>query len=282
MAAPAAPASRDAAQGGANAAVPGTAARYVEVGASRLFVQTTGSGPPLVFLHGGLSSFEASFAAQKAYFSGTRTVVGIDQRGHGRSPDNDAAFSYVQMADDTAQVIRSLGAGPVDIVGHSDGGNVGLLVALRHPELVRRLVISGANVRGDFGGTMAYLRLLLSPAARFGAGLGPELRDAYARISPDGASHWPIVVAKTKDLWSTRVVISSQDLQAIGIPVLVMAGDRDVIPLEHTVGIYRALPKAQLCILPGSGHETMRDRAEAFNRAVDAFLAAPQVQGLSR
>ena len=84
--------------------------------------------------------------------------------------------------------------------------------------------------------------------------------------------HWPIMVSKTKALWATRVVIDASDLAAIQIPVLVMSGDHDVIPLEETLEIYRQLPHGQLCILPATGHATMQERPEEFNRLTRQFL----------
>jgi pimeloyl-ACP methyl ester carboxylesterase len=247
-------------------------ARLMEVHGVKLYAEVSGSGPPLVFLHGGLSYFDSSFAKQKAYFSAFRTVIGIDQRGHGHSPDNDQPFSYRQMADDTAELIRNLNLGPVDVVGHSDGGNVGLLLARHHPELLRRLVISGANISGDFNGIAAYARVLLMSDQGFAASLPVSLRQDYARVSPDGDKHWSIFVAKTKDLWSTWSVLPAAELSEIRIPVLVMAGDHDAVSLDHALKIYRGLPHAELCILPGSGHETMQDRAEDFNRITRDFL----------
>ena len=238
----------------------------------RLFVEISGTGAPILFLHGGLSYFDAAFSKQSAYFATFRTVIGVDQRGHGHSPDTDQAFSYRQMAEDTAALLRELKLGRVDIVGHSDGGNVGLLLARYHPELVRRLVISGANARGDFDGLLAYLRFRFSSDQRFSAGVGPWDRELYSRVSPDGANHWSTILAKTKALWATPVVIAHEDLAAIQIPVLVMSGDHDAIPIEQTLEIYRALPHAQLCILPASGHATMQDRPEEFNRLAREFL----------
>jgi pimeloyl-ACP methyl ester carboxylesterase len=238
----------------------------------RLFVEVSGKGPPILFLHGGLGYFDEAFAAQKAYFAPFRTVIGVDQRGHGHSPDNDQEFSYRQMAEDTAAVLQQLKVGRVDVVGHSDGGNVGLLLARYHPELVRRLVISGANSRGDYDGLLAYLRFRFSSEERFALGVSPRERDLYVRVSPDGIQHWPTILAKTKALWATRVVIDAADLAAIHIPVLVMAGDHDAIPVEHTVEIYRRLPHAQLCILPATGHATMQDRPDEFNRLTREFL----------
>jgi pimeloyl-ACP methyl ester carboxylesterase len=238
----------------------------------QLYVEMSGSGAPILFLHGGLSDFDESFAAQKAYFATFRTVIGVDQRGHGHSPDTDQAFSYRQMAEDTAALLQQLKVGRVDVIGHSDGGNVGLLLARYHPQLVRRLVISGANSRGDYAGLLAYLRFRFSSDERFAASVGPRERELYVRVSPDGAQHWRTMLAKSKALWATRVVIDASDLAAIQIPVLVMSGDHDLIPLEETVAIYRQLPHAQLCILPASGHSTMRDRPDEFNRLTRQFL----------
>jgi pimeloyl-ACP methyl ester carboxylesterase len=118
----------------------------------RLYVEMSGKGPPILFLHGGFSYFDQAFAAQRTYFAAFRTVVGVDQRGHGHSPDNEQPFSYLQMAEDTAALLQQLKVGRIDIVGHSDGGIVGLLIARYHPALVRRLVISGASSRSDYDG----------------------------------------------------------------------------------------------------------------------------------
>jgi len=263
---------------GAGAPAPGTGTgRLYDVNGVRIFAEISGSGAPIVFLHGGLSYFDSAFVKQLAYFSTFRTVIGIDQRGHGHSPDNDQAFSYRQMADDTAALLKMLDVGPVDVVGHSDGGNVGLLLARHYPQLVRRLVISGANARGDYDGVLAYLRFRMMSNREFAAAVPPGTRERYARVSPDGTQHWTTVLAKTQDLWGTRVVLSPADLAAIQAPVRVMAGDHDVISLEQTAEIYRGLPHADLCILPATGHATMEERPDEFNRLVREFLEDPHV-----
>jgi pimeloyl-ACP methyl ester carboxylesterase len=244
-----------------------------DVNGTKLYVEVSGSGPPLVFLHGGLSFFDRSFASQKAYFAASRTVIGIDQRGHGHSPDDARAFSYREMAEDTAALLQQLHRGPADIVGHSDGGNVALLLARYHPELVRRVVVSGANFRGDFAGLLAYVWLRwVKSEERFAAGIDVALRRDYAAVSPYGDRHWSVLLAKTQDLWTTWTVISPEDLRAIRAPVLVMAGDRDVISLEHTIALYRSLPASRLCILPNTGHDTMSQRPSLFNEVTRAFL----------
>jgi pimeloyl-ACP methyl ester carboxylesterase len=163
----------------------------------------------------------------------------------------------------------------VDIIGHSDGGNVGLLIARYHPNVLRRLVVSGANARGDFNGSWAYWHDILRPVDTFAATIPAIVRDNYVRVSPDGARHWPIIVAKTKDLWETRIVLDRQDLRSIQTPVLVLAGDHDLVSLEHTIEIFHQLSNAQLCILPASGHGTMSDDPEDFNRVTRTFLERP-------
>lgn len=244
---------------------------------ARLHVQTYGSGAPIVFLHGGLHHFEDTFPQQRDFFAAFRHVIGIDQRGHGRSPDSAAPFSYREMAEDTAALIGQLGLGPVDVVGHSDGGNVGLLLARFHPRHVRRLVISGANLRAPHAPAELERRRRMSPP-EIAERLGARWRERYVRVSPDGAGHWPDFAAKSWHLWLTPVVLDPAELRAIAAPVLVIAGDRDLTPLEETLEIFRGLPRGQLMIVPATGHDTFNDRPAVLNAAIRAFLDAPDIE----
>jgi len=249
-------------------------ATLVDVRGARLYTQTFGNGAPVVFLHGGLHHFDTSFAQQRDFFAAFRRVIGIDQRGHGHSPDTNAPFSYRAMADDTAAVIRQLAAGPVDVVGHSDGGNVALLLARQHPQLVRRVVVAGANLRAGVGAAELKRRAEMTPqqiAERL-----TRFRADYLSVSPDGAEHWPIFAAKSWHLWLTPVVLEPTDLAAIKAPVLVIAGDHDLMPLEETLEIYRGLARGQLMIVPGTGHDTFDARPDVMNSAIRTFLEQPE------
>jgi pimeloyl-ACP methyl ester carboxylesterase len=254
--------------------------RYYEVHGSRLYVQSLGTGAPIVFLHGGLRFFDSSFPKQRDYFASFRRVIGIDQRGHGHSPDNSKPLSYARMAEDTAAVIERLGLGAVDVVGHSDGGNVGLILARDHPRLVRRLVISGANLGSGISPEELKRRSEWSPqqiaekVRAMAAKIPPAFRTEYAKVAPDGPVHWDTLLAKSYQLWSTPVVIPAADLKAIKIPVLVMAGDHDFTSIEETLEIYRNLTRGQLFILPDTGHGTMSQRAELVNLAMRQFFEA--------
>jgi pimeloyl-ACP methyl ester carboxylesterase len=264
----------------AHADGPGGTQRYVEVRGAKLYTQIYGHGPPIVFLHGGMAFFDISFANQRDYFATYRTVVGIDQRGYGHSPDGPWSLSYKMMADDTAAVIEQLGLGPVDVVGHSDGGNLALLLARDHPQLVRHVVISGANIRVDLSPEDKQ-RAQWSPEQLAGNlreladSLPPWFLPAYSKVSPDGPEHWMTLLAKSYDMWLQPVVIEPADLKKISIPLLVMAGDHDGVSVEETAEIFRDLPNGQLMIVPASNHGTFRQRPELVNLAIREFLDAP-------
>jgi len=252
--------------------------RFYEVRGARLYTETFGHGPPILFLHGGMTYFDTNFAKQRDYFAAHRTVIGVDQRGHGHSPDGPWTLSYQLMADDTAAVIGQLGLGPVDVVGQSDGGDIALLLARDHPELVRRVVISGANLRSGLTPAEVQQRRgwsseqLSAKLQKVSDSLPPSFRPDYGRVSPDGPDHWMTLLGKCYFMWLEPVVIEPADLKRITAPVLVVAGDRDPTPLEETIEIYRGLPHGQLFIVPATGHGTLQTRPDLLNPLILEFV----------
>lgn len=218
----------------------------------RIYYAVRGSGPTLVFLHGGGDSGEHSFARQLDVFSEHHHIVAPDQVGQGRTPDIPGALSYTAMMEDTAELLRVLKLRRVDVVGFSDGGILGLMLAVRHPELVRRLVISGVNIAPE--------------------GLRPEdLEELRATQIPKPKT----IDEKLAHLWFTSPTETELNLGLlanISQPVLLISGDRDAITLEHTLKIFHALPDAQLCVLPGTDHATFSGRSEWLNPIIDDFL----------
>jgi len=255
--------------------------RFYDVRGGRLYTQTFGQGVPLLFLHGGTLFFDNSFERQRDYFASYRMVIGIDQRGRGHSPDSPGPFSYKDMAEDAAAVIEQLGVAPIDIVGHSDGGNVGLILARDHPQLVRRLVVSGANLRPELSPEELQRRRQWSPkqveerVRALDASFPTWFRRDYGKVSPDGPDHWMTIVTKLYHLWSEPDLIAPEDVKKITIPVLVMAGDHDFTSIEETVELYRGLPRGQLMILPATGHDTFHARPDLSNLAIREFLEQP-------
>jgi pimeloyl-ACP methyl ester carboxylesterase len=166
-------------------------------------------------------------------------------------------------------------------VGHSDGADVALLLARYHPEAVRRMVISGANLRG-LPADEWQRRSRWSPqqvrekVRELSEKLPASFRSDYEKVTPDGPEHWWTHLTKSYQLWARPVVIEAAELKAIRIPVLVIAGDHDLTSIEETVEIYRGLPRGQLLILPATGHDTFSEKPALVNPAIREFLAAPQ------
>jgi pimeloyl-ACP methyl ester carboxylesterase len=254
--------------------------QYYEVDGTKLYTERLGRGTPILFLHGGLLFFDNNFIKQRDYFAAHHTVIGIDQRGHGHSPDGPWQLSYQLMADDTAAIIRKLKLAPVDVVGHSDGADIALLLARDHPELVRKVVISGANLRGLPPAELEARKhwsadqqtKKLQEVAAF---LPPYFATDYAAVSPNGADHWMAMVAKCSALWNQPIVIEPAELPRIAAPVLVMAGDHDFTSLEETAEIFKGLPHGQLMVVPGTGHGTFEMRPQLVNLAIVEFLDGP-------
>ena len=227
-----------------------------------------GSGEEtLLLLHGGMSSSSLLLDSIGGRLSASTRVAAFDRRGHGRTADTSEAFHYESMVDETIAVIEHIG-GPVHIVGWSDGGIVGVLLGLRRPDLIGRLVLIGANFHWN------ALRYLGFDAARNqdpAAVAGPKLTAAYAEVSPDGPDHWPVFIAKTLDMWCTEPELSVADLSRVTVPVLLMSGDDDV-PLGHLFEFFAALPEAQLSIVPGASHALPLEHPREVVGVIERFL----------
>lgn len=219
---------------------------------------------PLVLLHGGMSDGSA-WGANAPAFAERYRVFAPDRRGHGKTPDLDAPFGYDAMAGETIAFMEEVVRSPAHVVGWSDGGNVGLLVALRRPDLVRRLVLVGANFHHD--GLMPELDLSDGPDA-------PEaqmLKMMYEVVAVD-PGHWLTFFEKTARLWAEEPTLAVEDLKGVESPTLVLVGDDDGIYWEHTLALYQGIADSQLAVMPGTSHICALEKPALFNELVLAFL----------
>jgi pimeloyl-ACP methyl ester carboxylesterase len=240
---------------------------YVDANGIHTYSQEHGSGDPLLLLHGGLVDGD-SFGQQTPAFAGRYRVIVPDRRGHGRTSDVDGPITYDVMADDTIAFMDALGTGPAHLVGWSDGGNVGLLVAIKRPDLVRRLVTIGSNFSAD--GLTREAAESFKPDAPTSA--VPIMREAWKlnAVDPD---RFETVLEKMQRCWFDYA-IPTADLARIAAPTLVMVGDDDIARFEHTIELYDAIPDAQLAVIPGASHVVPLEKPDLVNRLVLDFLAA--------
>lgn len=259
-----------------------SAGDYLDAGGVHTYYEVAGQGEPLLLLHGGFSTIE-SWGAQVPSFAERYRVYLPERRGHGRTPDVEGPTGFGIMARDTIAFMEALEISRAHLVGWSDGGNVGLEIALVRPDLVRKLVIIGA---GDDFDVMqpegpkytAELRAQaqhLTPDA-----LPPMLREAYEQLSPDGADHFPVVFDKLIAAWRSGPRHALGDLARLSAPTLVMVGDEDVISADHAAAIQRVIPDAQLAVVPGTDHLLLFEKPDLVNRMILDFLADMQAPKL--
>jgi pimeloyl-ACP methyl ester carboxylesterase len=244
---------------------------YVELSGVRTWYDEEGAGPPVLLLHGGFVTNE-SWKAQMPALTTDWHVFAPERRGHGRTPDVDGPFSFDDMAADTIAFLEAVVGRPAALVGWSDGGIVGLLVAIARPDLVSALVTIGTTF--DTKGLVFDVDQMVAGMSHD----APEMtmmRETYESVSPNGADHWPVVFEKVTTMWRKEPHISVDDLRKIEAPVLVLVGDDDVVSLDHTIDLYKALPNAALAVIPFASHSVLQERPDFVNAVILDFLRGP-------
>src|SRR5262249_20807711 len=202
-----------------------------------MYYEVHGAGRPLVLLHGAYMSVESAFGKLLPAFARNHRAIAVDLQGHGRPADVDRPLTYEGMADDVAALLRSLGVENADVFGYSMGGAVALQVAIRHPELVGKLVVASAtyNSEGLYPELLTALETI-TPEALAGSPWEAE----YARLAPNPDA-FPTLVAKLKELDLSPQDWPAADIQAIASPALVIIGDANGVRPEHAVELFRLL-----------------------------------------
>jgi pimeloyl-ACP methyl ester carboxylesterase len=244
-------------------------AEYVQLGAVNMWYDEHGSGEPLVLMHGGLVDarfFDPNLSALAERFR----VYTPERRGHGHTADVPGPITYQLMADDTIAFLETVVGEPADLVGHSDGAFVAMLVAMQQPELVKRLVtISGGfNKSGE---AMPDMEWDVDQIFEF---LGPS----YGEVSPDGIDNFKVVATKIGEMAAAEPNLQASDLANVPQRSLVMFSDDDLMTLAHAVEMYDALPNAELAVVPGTSHFLTQEKAHLVNELVLDFLTNDPVQ----
>ena len=224
------------------------AGAYAKVNGINMYYEIYGKGEPLLIIHGnGGSVFSAR--EQIPFFQDKYKVIVVDNRGQGKTNNNIDSLTYDMMADDINSLLEQLKIDSAYVFGQSDGAIIGLILAFRFPKKVKMLAAMAPNIR------------------------------------PDSAVYYPesIKMGNKKAINNLKLLrlmkyhphITKEQLGTIKAPVLVMSGDRDVIRLSHIIEIFRAIPKSQLAVLPGSTHGALRQNASVFNDVLYRFFSQP-------
>ena len=214
-----------------------------------------GQGQPMILLHGNGENC-GYFEHQIPYFSKEYRVIAIDTRGHGQSPRGEKPFTIKQFAKDLYDFLEEKGIEKAILLGFSDGGNIAMEFALRHPEKVEKLVLNGANLFPSG----------VKPLYQWPIEIGYRIAKLFAKKSEKAKQN-----AEMLGLMVNEPHIEPSQLAALTMPVLVVAGTKDMIKEKHTRLIYKSLPNAQLAILAGD-HFVANKNFETFNKAVETFL----------
>jgi len=232
------------------------------------YYERQGAGEPLLLMHGGFGSsqdFENHIPVLAKQFD----VIAPDRRAHGRTPDVKGPIGYGIMAEDTIAFMDAIGIDSAHIVGYSDGANIGLIMAIEHPHRLRKLVTISGNFRPE--GVPEEEREQFHQMQA--ADAPPAMTEAYAALSPDGRDHFPVVLEKMKTMLLSEPQLTPELLGGIAAPALVVAADDDMISLDHTIELFRAIPGAQLAIVPGASHLMPFEKPQLLLDLVTTFLS---------
>ena len=235
--------------------------KYCDIRGFKMYYETYGSGEPLLLIHGNGGSIN-NFVKQIPVFAKNYKVIIADSRSQGKSIDTKDSLSYEMMADDYAALLDKIGVPAANVIGWSDGGIEGLLLAIRHPEKVKKLMVTGANLEPDTSAVENDIK-------EWAEQLYNQIKEKKNKTEDDKLAY------KLFTLLVTQPHIPIADLKKIKAPTLVVGGDHDILKPSHTLSIFQNIENAYLWILPNSGHSTPVVYADEFNKKADEFFKTP-------
>jgi pimeloyl-ACP methyl ester carboxylesterase len=251
---------------------------YAEANGLRIYYREAGEGPPLILVHGGLATGEVMWSPRiVAELAAGHRVLIPDSRGHGRTDNPAGRMRYDQMADDVAAFSAALGLERPVVIGYSDGAQVALEIGLRHPELAVAMVIGGVVTRPVEGYLQALREMgFPEPGAVDLPQVEQAMGDFYATLRTSheharGDEDFRRYLAEISALWYSVPDYTDAQLAGIGVPSLVIVGDRDGVSVEESLRLYRLLPRGELAVVPNADHGA-GDR-KVFWAAVADFLS---------
>jgi pimeloyl-ACP methyl ester carboxylesterase len=254
---------------------------YAQLNGLKMYYEIHGAGKPILLLHGAFNSINTAFSQLIPELAKTKQVIAVELQGHGRTNDIDRPFSFESMADDVAAFLKQMKIDSTDLFGYSMGGGVAQQVAIRHPLLVRRLILTSTVYKYE-GWSQETRNILPMLTAEMFA--GTPIKTEYDKLAPD-PTHWKDFINKMKKFVTTSYDFGADKVRTIKSPTLIILGDGDGVMPEHAVEMYRLrggsymidfgpVHAAQLAILPGSSHISTMMQTAWLVSMVKPFLEA--------
>ncbi|HKE87236.1 MAG TPA: alpha/beta hydrolase [Vicinamibacterales bacterium] len=249
-----------------------------------MYYEIHGKGDPVVLLHGSFMTITNNWAAMIPQLSKSRQVIAVEMQGHGRTADIDRDFSYENLADDIAALLDELNIKQADLLGYSMGGGVAMVVAIRHPEKVRKVVSISAAFRHD-----GLVKEAVEAFPRMEPGMfkGSPIETEYKKLSPT-PDEFDTFVKRVVQIAIKPFDFGAEQLKATKAPILFIHGDADGVRLDHIAEMFRLKggeihgdlrprSESRLAILPHTTHVTLMDKSSVIVPMVNDFLdAQPQ------
>jgi pimeloyl-ACP methyl ester carboxylesterase len=238
--------------------------QYIDIRGQKIWASQSkplfGAKESVVILHGGMSQSEGFDNKLSAAVKGF-VVHSYDRAGHGRTPDQTGSFHFDFQFKEAVAFLEDVVRVPAHLIGYSDGGIISLLLAINRPDLVKTITLIGANYHHDAG---------LPPMKPWVPGQAE--REKYAALSPDAPESLDKKIKKMVKIWNSEPTMTKKDLKKIKCPALVIAGDDDMVSLEHTQEIFEYIKNARLAIIPGASHSIHKDQPKLLNITIRTFL----------
>jgi pimeloyl-ACP methyl ester carboxylesterase len=246
---------------------------YSEVNGLKMYYEMYGQGKPIVLIHGGGSTIQTTFEKAIPLFAKNRKVIAVELQAHGRTNDRNADLSFEQDADDMATLLKNLNIDKADFFGFSNGGTTLLQIAIRHSEIVDKIVLGSALAKRN--GVPAWFWDFMKQARL--ENMPEQLKVAYKQIAPDTNG---LQIMHDRD--AKRMVnfkdIPDEKIKSIKAPTLIIIGDKDVITPEHAIELHRQIANSELAIIPGGHGEYIGEITTIKSNFKESDLVVPMIE----
>ena len=246
--------------------------KYANVNGLKMYYEMHGDGFPLVLIHGGGSTIGTTFGRILPQLAKTHLVIAVEIQAHGHTADIDRPLSFEQDADDVAELLKQLRISKADIFGFSNGASTTLEIAIRHPQVVNKIIVASTMYKKD-GSYPWFWDMMANPTFE---GMPQALKDAYLAINNDKDALFAMYKRDVARMQSFKD-IKEEDIKAIAAPALIIIGNNDVVSPEHAVEMYRKMQHAKLAILPG-GHGDYIGEITTVKPGQHEYVALPIIE----